>query len=199
MLDPKLIGVHLTGKLTGWSSPKDVITYLCGLLTVKGGTNKIIEYFGPGAESISATGKGTICNMGAELGATTSLFHFDDRMAAYLRATDRADIARLAEQHRQHLVADPEVIRDPRKFYDEIVEINLSELEPHIVGPHSPDRARPISQAGRRGEEGRLARGDPPGPDRLLHQLLVRGHAAGRPHRDAGAQGRASRPRPRSW
>ncbi len=138
--------MHLTGKLSGWSSPKDVITYLCGLLTVKGGTNKIIEYFGPGAESISATGKGTICNMGAELGATTSLFHFDDRMAAYLRATDRADIARLAEQHRQHLVADPEVIRDPRKFYDEVVEINLSELEPHIVGPHSPDRARPISK-----------------------------------------------------
>jgi len=146
VLDPKLIGVHLTGKLAGWSSPKDVITYLCGLLTVKGGTNKIIEYFGQGAQSISATGKGTICNMGAELGATTSLFHFDDRMAAYLRATDRADIARLAEQHRQHLVADPDVIRDPRKFYDEVVEINLSELEPHIVGPHSPDRARPISK-----------------------------------------------------
>jgi aconitate hydratase len=146
VLDPKLIGVHLTGKLTGWSSPKDVITYLCGLLTVKGGTNKIIEYFGPGAESISATGKGTICNMGAELGATTSLFHFDDRMAAYLRATDRADIARLAEQHRAHLVADPEVLSNPKKFYDEIVEINLSELEPHIVGPHSPDRARPISK-----------------------------------------------------
>ncbi|MGH7386658.1 MAG: aconitase family protein, partial [Candidatus Rokuibacteriota bacterium] len=139
-------GVHLTGKLAGWSSAKDVITYLCGLLTVKGGTNKIIEYFGPGAESISATGKGTICNMGAELGATTSLFHFDDRMAAYLRATDRADIARLAEQHREHLVADPEVIRDPRKFYDEVVEIDLSALEPHIVGPHSPDRARPISK-----------------------------------------------------
>src|SRR5574338_644978 len=146
VLDPKLIGVHLTGKLAGWSAPKDVITYLCGLLTVKGGTNKIIEYFGPGAESISATGKGTICNMGAELGATTSVFHFDDRMAAYLRATDRADIAALAEQHRRHLVADPEVLRDPRKFYDEIVEIDLSTLEPHIVGPHSPDRARPISK-----------------------------------------------------
>src|SRR5262249_53621095 len=100
VLDPKLIGVHLTGKLSGWTGAKDVITYLCGLLTVKGGTNKIIEYFGPGAESISATGKGTICNMGAELGATTSLFPFDDRMAAYLRATERADIAKLAEQHR---------------------------------------------------------------------------------------------------
>src|SRR6266436_1628424 len=146
VLDPKLIGVRLTGKLSGWNSGKDVITYLLGVLTVKGGTNKIVEYFGPGAESISATGKGTICNMGAELGATTSLFHFDDRMAAYLRATDRADIARLAEQHRQHLVADPEVLRAPRKFYDDVVEINLSELEPHIVGPHSPDRARPISK-----------------------------------------------------
>jgi aconitate hydratase len=113
---------------------------------VKGGTNKIIEYFGPGAESISATGKGTICNMGAELGATTSLFHFDDRMAAYLRATDRADQAALAEAHRSHLVADPEVLADPKKYYDEVVEVNLSELEPHIVGPHSPDRARPISK-----------------------------------------------------
>ena len=146
VLDPKLIGVRLTGKLSGWTSAKDVITYLLGVLTVKGGTNKIVEYFGPGAESISATGKGTICNMGAELGATTSLFHFDDRMAAYLRATDRADVAALAEQHREHLVADREVLADPKKHYDEIVEIDLSELEPHIVGPHSPDRARPISK-----------------------------------------------------
>jgi len=146
VLHPKLIGVRLTGKLSGWSSPKDIITYLCGLLTVKGGTNKIIEYFGPGAESVSATGKGTICNMGAELGATTSLFHFDDRMAEYLRATERADAAALAEQYRAHLVADPEVLADPKKYFDEVVEIDLTELEPHIVGPHSPDRARPISQ-----------------------------------------------------
>jgi aconitate hydratase len=146
VLDPKLVGVHLTGKLAGWTAAKDVITYLCGLLTVKGGTNKIIEYFGPGAQAISATGKGTICNMGAELGATTSLFHFDDRMAAYLRATDRAEVAALAEQHREHLVADPEVLANPKKFYDEVVEIDLSELEPHIVGPHSPDRARPVSK-----------------------------------------------------
>ena len=146
VLDPKLVGVRLTGKLAGWTSAKDIITYLCGLLTVKGGTNKIIEYFGPGAESISATGKGTICNMGAELGATTSLFHFDDRMAAYLRATDRADQAALAEAHRAHLVGDPEVVADPKKYFDEVVEVNLSELEPHIVGPHSPDRARPISK-----------------------------------------------------
>ena len=146
VLHPKLIGVRLTGKLSGWSSPKDIITYLCGLLTVKGGTNKIIEYFGPGAESVSATGKGTICNMGAELGATTSLFHFDNRMAEYLRATERADAAALAEQYRAHLVADPEVLADPKKYFDEVVEIDLTELEPHIVGPHSPDRARPISQ-----------------------------------------------------
>ena len=146
VLDPKLIGVRLTGKLSGWTSAKDVITHLLGVLTVKGGTNKIVEYFGPGAESISATGKGTICNMGAELGATTSLFEFDDRMSAYLRATDRSDIAALAEQHRASLVADPEVLADPKKYYDEIVEIDLTELEPTIVGPHSPDRARPVSK-----------------------------------------------------
>ncbi|HEV8438238.1 MAG TPA: aconitate hydratase [Methylomirabilota bacterium] len=146
VLHPKLIGVRLSGKLSGWTSAKDVITYLCGLLTVKGGTNKIVEYFGAGAESISATGKGTICNMGAELGATTSFFHFDDRMAAYLRATERADVAALAEQHREHLVADPEVLARPTQYYDEVVEIDLSQLEPHIVGPHSPDRARPISR-----------------------------------------------------
>src|SRR5712692_3461680 len=146
VLHPKLIGVHLTGKLQGWTSPKDVITYLCTLLTVKGGTNKIIEYFGPGAESISATGKATICNMGAELGATTSLFPFDVRMAAYLRATDRADLAALAEESREHLVADREVAANPQAFYDEIVEINLEELEPHIVGPHSPDRGRALSK-----------------------------------------------------
>jgi len=146
VLHPRLVGVHLTGKLAGWTSPKDVITYLCGVLTVKGGTNKIVEYFGPGVESISATGKGTICNMGAELGATTSVFPFDPRMATYLQATDRVDIARLAEQYREHLVADPEVLADPRPFYDEIVEIDLSHLQPHVVGPHSPDRARPISR-----------------------------------------------------
>jgi aconitate hydratase A / 2-methylisocitrate dehydratase len=146
VLHPKLVGVHLTGKLSGWTAPKDVITYLCTLLTVKGGTNKVIEYFGPGAESISATGKGTICNMGAELGATTSLFPFDHRIAAYLRATERADTAALAEEHRAHLVADAEVTASPAKFYDEIVEIDLDTLEPHVVGPHSPDRGRPISR-----------------------------------------------------
>jgi aconitate hydratase len=146
VLHPKLIGVHLTGKLAGWTSPKDVITYLCGYLTVKGGTNKIIEYFGPGAESISATGKGTICNMGAELGATTSVFPFDHRMVAYLEATDRKDIARLAAEHQSLLDSDPEVLRNPKDFYDEIVEVDLSALEPHIVGPHSPDRDRPVSK-----------------------------------------------------
>src|SRR5256886_2069995 len=146
VLHPKLIGVHLTGKLQGWTSPKDIITYLCTLLTVKGGTNKIIEYFGPGAESISATGKGTICNMGAELGATTSVFPFDSRMATYLRATERDDLATLAEEARDRLVPDREVVADPTRFYDELVEIDLDELEPHIVGPHSPDLGRPISK-----------------------------------------------------
>ncbi|MBI2205398.1 MAG: aconitate hydratase [Candidatus Rokubacteria bacterium] len=146
VLHPKLVGVHLTGKLQGWTAPKDVITYLCTLLTVKGGTNKVIEYFGPGAESISATGKATICNMGAELGATTSIFPFDAKMAAYLRATERADLAALAEEFREHLVPDPEIAQKPATHYDEIVEINLAELEPHIVGPHSPDRGRPISK-----------------------------------------------------
>ena len=146
VLDPRLVGVHLTGKLSGWTAAKDIITHLCTRLTVKGGTNKIIEYFGPGVESISATGKGTICNMGAELGATTSVFPFDSRMAAYLRATDRAPIAALAEERREHLTPDREVVADPRTFYDELVEIDLDALEPHIVGPHSPDRGRPIAQ-----------------------------------------------------
>src|SRR5436190_913490 len=146
VLHPKLIGVRLTGKLSGWAAPKDVITYLCTLLTVKGGTNKIIEYLGPGAESISATGKGTICNMGAELGATTSVFPFDSRMATYLRATGRGDLAKLAEEARDRLVPDREVVADPTRFYDELVEIDLDELEPHIVGPHSPDLGRPISK-----------------------------------------------------
>ena len=148
VLHPRLVGVHLTGKLAGWTAPKDVITYLCSLLTVKGGTNKIIEYFGPGTESISATGKGTICNMGAELGATTSVFPYDSRMASYLRATERADIAALADEYRDHLVADPDVEAKPEAFYDEIVEINLDTLEPQVVGPHSPDLGRPISRLG---------------------------------------------------
>ncbi len=146
VLHPKLIGIRLTGKLSGWASPKDVILYLCGLLTVKGGTNKIVEYFGPGAETISATGKGTICNMGAELGATTSVFPFDQKMVAYLNIMDRADLANLAISHKESLVADPEVYQSPEKYYDQIVEVDLSKLEPHVVGPHTPDLARPISK-----------------------------------------------------
>ncbi len=148
VLHPRLIGVHLTGKLHGWTAPKDVITYLCTRLTVKGGTNRVVEYFGPGVESISATGKATICNMGAELGATSSVFPFDHRMAAYLRATGRADVAALAERFAEHLRADPEVTDDPAAFYDEVVEVDLDALEPHVVGPHSPDRGRPISRLG---------------------------------------------------
>ncbi len=143
---PKLIGVKLTGRLQGWTSPKDVILKLCDMLTVKGGTNKIVEYFGPGCASISCTGKGTICNMGAELGATTSTFPYDERMGTYLRATERGALADLADQFAAHLRADAEVEADPKKFYDEVIEINLSELEPQIVGPHSPDLGRPVSK-----------------------------------------------------
>jgi len=165
VLHPKLIGVHLTGKLGGWTAPKDIITFLCTRLTVKGGTNKIIEYFGPGAESISATGKGTICNMGAELGATTSVFPFDSRMAAYLRATERADVAKLAEAFGEHLVPDPDVVGDPKRFFDELVEINLDELEPHIVGPHSPDRGRPIGELAAEARENRW-------PTRITNALI---------------------------
>ena len=146
VLHPKLIGVRLTGKLSGWASPKDVILYLCGLLTVKGGTNKIVEYFGPGADTISATGKGTITNMGAELGATTSVFPFDQKMVAYLNLTDRADLANLALANKELLVADPDVLQSPEKHYDQVVEIDLSKLEPYVVGPHTPDLARPISK-----------------------------------------------------
>jgi aconitate hydratase len=142
----KLIGVKLTGSLKGWTAPKDVILYLCGLLTTKGGTNKILEYFGPGAATISATGKGTITNMGAELGATTSIFPYDASMAAYLNATERAEFAKLAEANRDSLTADPEVYASPEKYYDEVIEIDLSTLEPYVVGPHSPDLARPISK-----------------------------------------------------
>jgi len=146
VLHPKLIGVRLTGSLSGWTSAKDVILYLCGLLTTKGGTNKIVEYFGPGAETISATGKGTIANMGAELGATTSIFPYDQKMAAYLKLTDREDWAKIADANKALLTADPEVLQSPEKYYDQVIEINLSELEPHVVGPHTPDLARPISK-----------------------------------------------------
>ena len=145
VLYPRRIGVHLTGEMSGWTAPKDVILYLAGLLTVSGGTNAIIEYFGPGARSISCTGKATITNMGAELGATTSMFPYDDRMAAYLRATGRTELAELAGTYSRLVTPDPEVEANPEAYFDRVVEIDLSQLEPHVVGPHSPDRARPIS------------------------------------------------------
>ncbi len=142
---PKLVGVKLTGKMNGWTSAKDVILKLLGIMTVKGGTNKIVEYFGDGVASISCTGKGTITNMGAELGATTSVFPYDETMGRYLRATKRADLADLAEKNKNLVCADPEVAKDPSKYYDEVIEIDLSTLEPHVVGPHTPDLARPVS------------------------------------------------------
>ncbi len=142
---PRIIGVKLTGSMSGWTAPKDVIIKLAYELTVSGGTNAIIEYFGPGTASISATGKGTICNMGAELGATGDVFPYDERMATYLRATGRGELVALAEEYVHLLRSDPEVEEQPEQFYDHIVEIDLSTLEPHITGPHSPDRARPIS------------------------------------------------------
>ena len=146
VLYPRHVGVRLTGEMGGWTAPKDVILYLAGELTVSGGTNAIIEYFGPGAKSISCTGKATITNMGAELGATTSMFAFDERMDTYLRSTGRAELADLALGNRDLLELDAEVERDPESYFDRVVEIDLSLLEPHVVGPHSPDRARPISQ-----------------------------------------------------
>ena len=146
LLFPRLIGVKLTGELNGWASAKDVILKVAGILTVKGGTGAIVEYFGPGAEKLSCTGKGTICNMGAEIGATTSLFGFDKTMVKYLNATGRAEVAERASTIADYLRADPEVYANPDVYFDQIVEINLSELEPHLNGPFTPDRATPISQ-----------------------------------------------------
>jgi aconitate hydratase len=143
---PKLIGVKLTGRLNGWASAKDVILKVAGILTVKGGTGCILEYFGDGAKSLSCTGKGTICNMGAEIGATTSTFGYDDSMARYLRATGRDDVANAADQIAAHLTADDEVYASPDQYFDQVIEINLSELEPHLNGPFTPDRATPISK-----------------------------------------------------
>jgi len=143
---PKLIGVKLTGKMSGWTSAKDVILKVAGILTVKGGTGAIVEYFGEGARSLSATGKGTICNMGAEIGATTSIFGFDEKSAAYLSGTGRADIAQLATGIADHLSGDPEVYAHPENYFDQVIEINLSELEPHVNGPFTPDLAWPISK-----------------------------------------------------
>jgi aconitate hydratase len=146
LLMPTLIGVKLTGKLSGWASPKDVILKVAGILTVKGGTNAIVEYFGEGATSMSCTGKGTICNMGAEVGATTSTFGYDESMSRYLKATGRAAVAEAADAVKAHLTGDPEVYANPEKYFDRVIEINLSELEPHINGPYTPDLATPISQ-----------------------------------------------------
>ena len=143
---PKLIGVKLTGKLNGWTSAKDVILKVAGILTVKGGTGCVVEYFGDGATSMSCTGKGTICNMGAEIGATTSTFGYDDSMARYLESTDRADIAALANQVREHLTGDPEVYTNPEKYFDQVIEIDLNTLEPYLNGPFTPDLATPISK-----------------------------------------------------
>jgi aconitate hydratase len=143
---PKLIGVKLTGKLNGWTAPKDVILKVAGILTVKGGTDAIVEYFGEGAISMSCTGKGTICNMGAEIGATTSTFGYDESMARYLKATGRADVAALADAVKEHLTADEDVYANPEKYFDQVIEVNLSELEPHVNGPFTPDLATPISK-----------------------------------------------------
>ncbi|RZP10562.1 MAG: aconitate hydratase, partial [Flavobacteriales bacterium] len=143
---PKLIGVKLTGKLSGWTAAKDVILKVAGILTVKGGTGAIIEYFGPGAENLSCTGKGTICNMGAEVGATTSTFGYDEPMEKYLRATGRDEVADEANKIKDYLTGDPEVYANPEKYFDQVIEINLSELEPYINGPFSPDIATPVSK-----------------------------------------------------
>ncbi|MEN9512145.1 MAG: hypothetical protein RLZZ370_1964, partial [Bacteroidota bacterium] len=143
---PKLIGIRLRGKLNGWAAPKDIILKVAGILTVKGGTGAIVEYFGEGATALSCTGKGTICNMGAEIGATTSTFGYDDSMARYLRATGRAEIASLADNVREHLTADPEVYANPEQYFDEVIDIDLNELEPHLNGPFTPDLATPISK-----------------------------------------------------
>jgi len=143
---PKLIGIKLTGKLNGWATPKDVILKVAGILTVKGGTGAVVEYFGEGAISMSCTGKGTICNMGAEIGATTSTFGYDESMSRYLKATGRAEIADMADQIKEHLTGDAEVYANPAAYFDEVIEINLNELEPHLNGPFTPDLATPISK-----------------------------------------------------
>jgi aconitate hydratase len=143
---PKIIGVKLTGKLSGWTSAKDIILKVAGILTVKGGTGAIVEYFGPGADTLSCTGKGTICNMGAEIGATTSLFGYDEKMSVYLNGTGRKEVADEADKIAGHLVGDPEVYASPEKYFDEVIEIDLSTLEPHINGPFTPDLATPLSE-----------------------------------------------------
>lgn len=165
ILCPKLLGVRLSGRLSGWASPKDVILKVAGMLTVKGGTGRILEYFGPGTSSISCTGKATITNMGAELGATTSIFPYDGKMGAYLRQTGRSEVADLADRHSADLCADAEVLSAPEKFFDELIEIDLSALEPHWVGPHTPDLLRPVSAM-------RQAAAQEGYPDRISRALI---------------------------
>ena len=146
LMHPKRIGVHLKGEMSGWTAAKDVILFVAGELSVSGGTNSIIEYFGPGTKSISCTGKATITNMGAEIGATCSIFPYDERMELYLKSTGRKEIAELANKYKEHLTADSDIEKNPDKYFDKVIEIDLSKLEPHVVGPHTPDLARPISQ-----------------------------------------------------
>ena len=158
VLYPRRVGVHLKGRMNGWTAPKDVILAVLGKLTVKGGTNKIVEYFGAGASTISCTGKATITNMGAELGATTSVFPFDERMAAYLRATGREELAQIAEQNKDLLQADPEVLDEPTRYFDELVEIDLSSLRPNVTGPHTPDLVRPTDALKQEADAGAFPR-----------------------------------------
>ena len=179
VLHPQGIGVHLTGQLSGWTAPKDVILKVAGLLTTSGGTNRIVEYFGEGANSLACTGKATITNMGAELGATTSVFAYDERMAAYLRATEREELAALAEANRDLLTADAEVLTEPERYFEQVIEIDLSKLEPHVVGPHRPDLARPISELAAAAADEGISGGYFGGAGGELHEFLVRGHFAG--------------------
>ena len=169
---PKLIGVQLTGELSGWAAPKDVILKVAEILTVKGGTGAIVEYFGPGANSMSCTGKATICNMGAEIGATTSIFGYDDAMARYLKATGREATADAANAVAHHLRADDEVLANPGDYYDQVIEIDLSSLRPTSTPPHPRPGPRGLGPRGR-GRGQRLADGDLGRPDRLVHQLLL--------------------------
>ena len=150
---PKLIGVHLKGSLSGWTAPKDVILKVAEILTVKGGTGAIVEYFGEGASNLSATGKATICNMGAEIGATTSIFPYDQAINRYLHSTARNDVAELADKYQKGLTADQEVLDEPSKYFDQLIEIDLDQLRPHINGPHTPDLAREVQELGKEAKE----------------------------------------------
>ena len=170
---PKLIGVKLSGELSGWTAAKDVILKVAGLLTVKGGTGCIVEYFGEGARSLSATGKGTICNMGAEIGATASTFGYDPSMRRYLIATGRAAVAERADEVAQHLTGDPEVYAEAEKYFDQLIEIDLSSLDPHLNGPFTPDLATPVSEMKKKSCPKRLASGSQMGLDRILYQFIL--------------------------